>query len=99
VTAAVTAPEVAFLAQRGWYVAVAPPFDLCWLDCSRDGWLKSWLPRGGGKALCICLCPQHAVLLEEGVWAGDYTGAPLPPDSKADEWPWRYCSEVGVTAS
>lgn len=93
----VTAAQIQFLAEHGWPVGSAP-FDLCWLDCSDSGWLKTWRDKPGGTPLCICLCPYHAVLLEQGVWAGDYTGAPLPPESTAAEWPWQPCSEVATEA-
>jgi hypothetical protein len=93
----VTSAEVAFLHERGWPV-LGDPFDLCWMECSDPGWLKTWhtgSPRWGPvAALCICLCERHALLLEQGSWSGDYSGAPLPPESMATEWPWRYCSEV-----
>lgn len=90
----VTDAQLHFLSERGWPVGLKW-FDLCWMDCDRGGMLKTWKPPHG-KALCVCLCPEHAVLLEEGVYAGDYTGAPLPKDSMADEWPWQYCEEAGV---
>lgn len=88
-----TSAEVLFLAERGWPVHQTAPFDLCWMDCSDPGWLKTWKPPAG-QPLCICLCDRHALTMEQGVFAGDYTGAPLPPESMASEWPWRYCSEV-----
>lgn len=88
------AAQLAFLRDRGWQVD-GDHFDLCWLDCSDPGWLKTWKPPQG-RALCICLCSKHALRLENGVYGGDYTGAPLPPDSMADEWPWQYCDEAGI---
>jgi len=90
----VTATEEEFLLSRGWLLR-DQPFDLCWLDCAHSGWLRTWRPDGA-KALCICLCLEHALCLEQGVYGGDYTGAPLPAESLADEWPWRYCSEVNI---
>jgi hypothetical protein len=33
------------------------------------------------------------MVLAEGVYDGDYTGAVLPPDSAAGEWPWRSTRE------
>lgn len=77
------------LAENGWPVLVHPPYDLCWLDCNRRGWLKT---SDDGERV-ICLCPQHALVLEAGAYHGDYTGAPLPPESVAGQWPWRSCLE------
>lgn len=93
----VTNGELLFLKDRGWPVTEGS-FDLCWLDCGNpDGMLKTW--KSGVRALCICLCPDHALLMEKGSWGGDYTGAPLPPGSVAAEWPWEYCERVGVESS
>lgn len=96
-----TTAQGQFLAAHGWPVEAAEPFDLCWLDCNRKGWLKTVKMGKPGHvtAMCICLCTQHAVVLEEGAWGSDYTGAPLPPDSEAGEWPWRPCAEVGVAVA
>ena len=87
--------EVSYLADRGWHV-FGEPFDMCWMECSENGYLRTW--KSAGRALCICLCPAHARLLEDGAWGRDYSGAPLPADSMAAEWPWRYCEEIGVVA-
>jgi hypothetical protein len=95
----VTIPEIIFLSQRGWPLEAGVSFDMCWLDCSQQGWLHIW-GEPGKDPLCICLCPAHALYLERGRWGSDYSGAPLPPESKATEWPWRPCSEVtGVAAA
>jgi len=80
---------------KEWGVTTTAPFDLCWLDCDQAGWLLTWPRRG--RAECICLCPQHALILEQGRYRQDYEGAPLPPDSKAGAWPWRLCAEVNLT--
>lgn len=80
-----TRTQLKSLAENGWPVLVKQPFDLCWLDCNKDGWLKT---SDDGEQV-ICLCPKHAMLLEEGAFLGDYTGAQLPPDSMAQAWPWR----------
>jgi hypothetical protein len=67
------------LASLGWSAA---PRDICWMDCERPGHVKY-----DGKRV-ICLCLDHAALLESGCIGGDYTGAPLPAESLAPEWPW-----------
>ncbi len=72
--------QLTALRERGWELGAS--FDYCWLDCEQPGFRKV------DRSQEICLCLPHAQLLEEGVWAGDYTGAPLPPDSMAVEWPW-----------
>jgi hypothetical protein len=79
---------VDFLHDQGWVIRRQASYDLCWLDCDNPGWLKQC------QGQRICLCIAHAVLLEEGAWRGDYTGAPLPPDSRAQEWPWRPVTEA-----
>lgn len=76
---------LAWLAERGW--DTSQPYDICWLDCPLAGYYRSWV-RPGGATWEICLCPEHAVLLEAGVYDGDYWGAPLPPLSWATGWPW-----------
>lgn len=81
----VTAEEVGFLEGRGWPVAEYPAFDICWLDCDRPGMLKV----SATGFTCICLCIEHAVVLENGRFGADYDGALLPPDSMAGAWPWR----------
>jgi hypothetical protein len=90
-----SAAERTFLADHGWHVFGAS-FDMCWLECSEGGYLRTW--KSGTKVLCICLCAPHAMVLERGAWGRDYSGAPLPPESMAAEWPWRPCEEVGVAA-
>jgi hypothetical protein len=76
------------LADRGWGRNI---YDLCWLDCPRDGYLKAHRGRE------ICLCGRHAVLLEHYRDVnGSYRNAPLPPDSLAVEWPWRAAVPVDV---
>lgn len=70
-----------WLRQNGWDMGRS--WDFCWLDCDRPGFLRIQ----GGR--CICLCLEHAVLLQAGCWAGDYDGAPLPPESRATAWPWQ----------
>lgn len=66
---------------RGWRL-INPP-DVCWLDCEAPGILER---EYHGRH--IILCRPHAQALEEGSYRGDYTGAPLPPDSFATSWPW-----------
>jgi hypothetical protein len=81
-----------WLSARGWdMTAVA---DRCWLDCDGDGYRKTWADRRGTRWE-ICLCPQDALVLEEGAWGGDYSGAPTPGDSAAGEWPWLLLPEAG----
>lgn len=66
---------------RGWKL-VTPP-DTCWLDCDAPGVLeREDLSRR------IVLCLEHARGLEGGSYRGDYSGAPLPPGSRATAWPW-----------
>lgn len=69
------------LREAGWHTGEY--FDTCWLDCAKPGYLLI----SGNRV--ICLCPEHALVLEQGRWDGDYTGAPLPPESRATEWPWQ----------
>lgn len=74
-----------WLAGRGWDLTQV--YDVCWLDCPIPGFRKVWrLPDGTAQE--ICLCAWHAVRLEQGEWAGDYIGAPLPEESVAADWPW-----------
>lgn len=87
-----------FLTERGWRELAGPSFDTCWLDCPDEGWLRIW-QEPGKEPLCVCLCPTHALRLEAGRWGSDYSGAPLPLETMATEWPWRLCSEVDVTAA
>lgn len=84
----VTRAERRFLADHGWLIIGKVPYDLCWLDCSASGWLKV------DNGRCICLCPDHALVLEQGAFNGDYDGALPPADSMADDWPWRVQEEV-----
>jgi hypothetical protein len=79
-------------AVREWLIrhGYSPkPVDVCSLDCvmadgePTPGHLKVWR----GKEICLCLA--HARVLEAGKVGGSYTGAPLPPDSVATEWPWE----------
>jgi hypothetical protein len=79
----VTAEDL--LAERGWDVRV---YDLCWLDCAKDGYHLLWEDPSGTR-LHICLCSRHALALERGSWNGDYTGAPLPEETRGAEWPWQ----------
>lgn len=81
----ITKAQLRELAMRGWPVLVQKSYDLCWLDCDKTGWLKT----SDDGTRVICLCPAHALLLEEGVYDGSYSGAGLPPGSMASEWPWR----------
>jgi hypothetical protein len=81
----VTQAQLKQLAYLGWPVMVRERYDICWLDCSRDGWLKT----SDDGLQVICLCPVHALVLETGAFDGDYAGAILPPDSMAMSWPWR----------
>lgn len=81
----VTQAQQLQLAHLGWPVMVRDPYDLCWLDCDAQGWLKT---SDDGMQV-ICLCPPHALVLETGAFDGDYNGALLPPDSMAMAWPWR----------
>lgn len=80
------------LAELGWPILVRAPFDLCWLDCNRKGWLKT----DDAGELCICLCPEHAMVLESGAYNGDYNGALLPAGSMANEWPWMKADDVAA---
>lgn len=70
-----------WLAFHDWNMDA--PWDLCWLDCPEPGYLLV----SGNR--CICLCLAHAVTLQAGCWHGDYSGAPLPPASRAVAWPWQ----------
>ena len=70
-----------YLWRRDHYWS-AYPVDLCWLDCDQAGYIKQHGLRE------IILCMRHARLLEAGRFSDAYAGAPLPPDSKATEWPW-----------
>lgn len=88
----VTPAELTALAQSGWPVMVKTSYDLCWLDCDQNGWLKT--SEDGTQ--CICLCPVHALVLESGSFKGDYNGALLPSGSMANDWPWRPVSRTGV---
>lgn len=69
-----------WLESFGWS---AEPVDTCWLDCDRDGHLKTWHHSE------IVLCLPHARVLENGKLRQSYSGAPLPGDSAATHWPWR----------
>lgn len=73
-----TLTEFVFL---GWHI-VSPP-DICWLDCEYPGILER--EQAGHR---IILCHGHAETLERGSYRGDYSGAPLPPGSRAVAWPW-----------
>lgn len=86
----VTKAQLRHLAEQSWPVLVKDSFDLCWLDCSKKGWLKT----DDAGELCICLCPAHALVLEEGAYNGDYNGALLPAGSMANEWPWKRCEDI-----
>jgi hypothetical protein len=81
-----TPSERAFLESRGWQMS--QPVDICSLDHSESepGYLK--VVTTGGEQWEIILCAADALVLEEGAWEGDYTGAPTPPDSRAADWPW-----------
>lgn len=85
----VTSEQLAQLSESGWPV-LGQEYDLCWLDCDVRGWLK--LSADGEK--CICLCLDHALVLEHGSFKGDYNGALLPPGSMANDWPWRERREL-----
>jgi len=76
------------LERHGW--RVAQTYDICWLDCPQPGFLL----QHDGRAICLCL--EHALDLQAGCWEGDYTGAPLPPASRATTWPWQ--SVLGTAA-
>lgn len=67
------------LMHLGWM----PADDFCWLDCPEPGNIK--LHRGREIVLCV----HHAILLEAGRIGSSYSGAHLPPDSRAAEWPWQ----------
>lgn len=90
----VTKVQLRSLAEKGWPVLTREPYDLCWLDCDGKGWLKT---SDDGEQ-CICLCPAHALVLEEGAYEGDYTGALLPPGSMAGAWPWRSSGDLAEVA-
>ena len=75
-----------WLRENGWHMQFV--FDTCWLDCPEPGYL---LVSG---VRIICLCQAHAVALQTGCWHGDYSGAPLPPESQATEWPWQFRSDI-----
>lgn len=67
------------LSALGWSVL---PWDTCWLECDKNGFCR----QVNGKV--ICLCPEHARLLEAGRFDGDYSGAPLPEFTAMATWPW-----------
>lgn len=68
------------LSEQGWRRVIG---ELCALDClGTDAWLKTFRGRE------IILCAPHARTLERGKQGGTYHGAPLPPESRATEWPW-----------
>jgi len=69
------------LAAQGWFMLAEA--DICWLDCPEPA---SCYRVGGGEH--IVLCAPHAAFLQAGAWRGDYSGAPLPPGSRAISWPW-----------
>lgn len=66
------------------------PWDICWLDCPDPGYRKQWHRSE------ICLCAQHAWFLEEGYLGATYSGAPLPPGSRAGCWPWRPLPDIVI---
>lgn len=70
------------VADQGWQYLEVP--DVCWMDCSAPAAARR---ESGGRE--IVLCEFHALYLQAGCWDGDYSGAPLPPDSVAVSWPWR----------
>jgi YD repeat-containing protein len=72
------------LTSRGWEDGAG---EKCWLDCTAPGLRREWTDRAG-QEWEIFLCPDDAAVLEQGAWNGDYSGAPLPEDSQAREWPW-----------
>jgi hypothetical protein len=78
------------LATFGWRPAAV---DICWLDCNQPGYLKQHVERDGSERV-IVLCISHLSILEAGVFMEDYSGAPLPRDSRAGSWPWRPKEEV-----
>jgi hypothetical protein len=68
------------LLDFGW---MRTPGEPCSLDCQDpEGWLRSYRGRE------IILCSRHAWVLESGKRGNTYSGAPLPADSRATEWPW-----------
>lgn len=75
------------LLVRGWGWMSEP--DICWLDCDEPG---VYCRTARGRV--IVLCRKHALLLEQGMEFGDYSGAVLPPESEAAEWPWLPESQV-----
>ena len=78
-------PDAAWLASRGW--DMGRPADVCHLDCSAPGFLKT-MTDASGRAWEIILCPEDAMVLEAGEADGDYSGALTPADSRAGAWPW-----------
>lgn len=80
-----------YLSEAGW--RTVGWFDICWLDCDQEGWLLVHDHRA------ICLCPEHAFVLQSGCWSGDYSGAPLPPASRATHWPWQSVLGTGTPAA
>jgi len=77
----VTPTLPAFLEKLGWD---PEPYDICWLDCERVGFL---LARGD-TGWETCLCIEHATELEESSQNG-YSIADPPRYSRAKWWPWR----------
>jgi hypothetical protein len=74
------------LVERGWEPA---PGEICSLDCTGDALHKRWHHSE------ILLCERHALVLEAGRVNATYSGAPLPPETRATEWPWiRMTSRV-----
>jgi hypothetical protein len=91
----VMTPEQAlvFLRTRGWELQAV--FDVCWLDHSDPGYRKTLIDVNAVEWE-IVLCLPDALVLEQGVWEGDYAGAPTPEDSDAAGWPWRPVPEIAV---
>jgi hypothetical protein len=63
-------------------------WDICWLDCDQPGTRIAYLD------LEICLCPPHAIVLDDGLWGTSLDGAPLPAGSRAAAWPWRAAEQA-----
>lgn len=71
------------LVSQGWLLLREA--DICWLDCPEPAFCY----RIRGRSQHIVLCLRHAMVLQAGAWRGDYSGAPVPPDSRATAWPWQ----------
>ena len=74
----------------GWKPVPGEP---CSLDCTVPDSLVKY-HRGRE----IVLCAPHAEVLEAGKYRRTYTGALLPAESRATEWPWMPATVIDPAA-